>query len=188
MKLLLAALLLLPAAAHAEGMPQLDFTTPLTTSQVVWGALIFIVLYILLSRIGLPKVGSVLEERAAHIGRDLDAARQAKGEADSAVAELTRATQEAHAGAQAQIAQALEAAKATAAAQSAELNARLDGQIAAAEQRIAAARTAALGALGQVASDTAHAVVDRLTNGAVDGGVVDRAVTATLAARQPRAA
>ena len=40
--------LLLPGVAHAEGMPQLDFANPLTTSQVVWGALIFIVLYILL--------------------------------------------------------------------------------------------------------------------------------------------
>ena len=38
-------------------MPQLDFANPLTTSQVVWGAIIFVVLYILLSRIALPKVG-----------------------------------------------------------------------------------------------------------------------------------
>ena len=39
-------------------MPQLDFANPLTTSQVVWGAIIFVVLYVLLSRIGLPKVGA----------------------------------------------------------------------------------------------------------------------------------
>ncbi len=185
---LLAALLLLPVTARAEGMPQLDFHTPLTTSQVVWGAIIFVVLYVLLSRIGLPQVGAVLEQRAAHIGRDLEAARQAKAEADAAVAELTRATRDAHAGAQARIAQALEAAKATAAEQAAEINARLDTQITAAEQRIAAARDAALGALGQVAAETAHAVVDRLTAGAIEGGVVDRAVAATLAARRPQAA
>jgi F-type H+-transporting ATPase subunit b len=186
---LLAALLLsLPAAAGAAGMPQLDFATPLTTSQVVWGVLIFIVLYILTSRVALPEVSSVLEERAAHIGRDLEAARQAKTEADAAVAELTRATQEAHAAAQAEIAQALAAAKAAAAEQAEALNARLDAQIAAAERRIGAARDAALGALGQVATDTAQAVVARLTAGAVDAGTVDRAVASALAARRPRAA
>src|SRR5579863_5172240 len=129
MKLLLAALsplLLLPAgAAHAKGMPQIDFANPLTTSQVVWGALIFIVLYVLLSRWALPEVGSVLQERATAIATDLDAARGAKEQADKAVDELTRATREAHAGAQAEIAQAVAAAKAIADAQAAEINARL---------------------------------------------------------------
>ena len=76
---LLAALLLPPAAARAEGMPQLDFANPLTTSQVVWGAIIFALLYVLLSRIGLPKVGAVLEERARHIAADLETAQAVEG-------------------------------------------------------------------------------------------------------------
>ena len=46
---------LLPTAAMADGLPQLDFTTPLTISQIVWGAIIFIVLYILASRFALPQ-------------------------------------------------------------------------------------------------------------------------------------
>ena len=75
---------MLPAAAMAAGgMPQLDFQNPLTLSQVVWGAIIFVVLYILLSRFALPKVGEVLEERAAHIARDLEGARAAKSKADA---------------------------------------------------------------------------------------------------------
>ncbi len=188
-RLLAALLLLLPVAARAEGgMPQLDFSTPLTTSQVVWGAIIFVVLYILASRFALPQVGAVLNERAAHIARDLETARAAKAEADAAVAELTLATREAHAGAQAEIARALEQAKAAAAEQAAGLNAKLDAQIAEAERRIAAARNAALGALGQVASETAHAVVGRLTGASIDGPAVDRAVAAALAARRAPAA
>ena len=67
-------------------MPQLDFATPLTTSQVVWGAIIFIVLYILASRFALPQVASVLEERANHIARDLENAQQAKEKSDAAAA------------------------------------------------------------------------------------------------------
>lgn len=188
MKALVAALLLLPVAAQAAGMPQLDIANPLTTSQVVWGAIIFALLYVVLSRSALPQVEQVLGERAAHIAADLDAARAAKTEADGAVAELTQATREAHAEAQAQIAQSLESAKAAAAVGAAELNARLDTQIAASEARIDAARKAALAALGQVATDTAHAVVDRLTAGAVPAKVVDRAVQAAVAARQPELA
>jgi len=185
MKPLLAALLvLLPAAARAGGgMPQIDFANPLTTSQVVWGTLIFIALYLLLSRWALPEVGSVLQERATAIAADLEAARHAKEQADAAVDELTRATRAAHAGAQTQIAEAVAAAKATADAQAAEINARLDAQIAAAEQRIAEARAAALGALEQVAVDTANVVVARLIGVPIDHGAVPRAVAAVLAAR-----
>jgi F-type H+-transporting ATPase subunit b len=164
-------------------MPQLDFGNPLTQAQVVWLALIFLALYLVLSRWALPQVGAVLEQRAGVIAADLDAARRAKEAADTAVAELTRATREAHAGAQAEIAEAIAGAKAKADAQSAELNARLDAQIAMAEQRIAAARTSALNALEQVATDTARVVVTRLIGVPLDGDAVPRAVAAVLADR-----
>jgi F-type H+-transporting ATPase subunit b len=169
-------------------MPQLDFANKLTTSQVVWGAIIFVVLYVLAARIALPQVGAVLEQRAAHIASDLEAARAAKAAADAAVAEMTQATREAHATAQARIAESLATAKAAAEAQAAEVNARLDREIAAAETRIGAARAAALGALGEVATATAQAVVARLTGATVSPEAVDRAVAATLAARRQSAA
>jgi len=95
---LAAALLLLPTTAFAaEGMPQLDFANKLTLAQVVWGAIIFVVLYLLLSRWALPQVGGVLATRAAAISGDLDTARAAKAKADAAIAELTDATQRARA-------------------------------------------------------------------------------------------
>ncbi|MCW3476706.1 F0F1 ATP synthase subunit B family protein [Limobrevibacterium gyesilva] len=179
--------MLLSSTAFAEeakkGMPQLDATNPLILSQVVWLAIIFLALYLLLSRWALPQVAEVLEARAATIGRDLDAARAAKAAADEAVAELTKATRTAQAGAQAEIAGAVAAAKDAAAAQSAQLNAKLDAQLDAAERQIAGARTAALGALRQVATDTASVVVSRLTGIAPDVHAVDSAVGAALAAR-----
>jgi F-type H+-transporting ATPase subunit b len=181
---LAAALLWLPASAMAQGMPQLDFKNPLTLSHVVWGVLIFAVLYLLLSRWALPQVGAVLQMRADAIARDLDAARTAKAAVDAAIAELTEATRVAQAGAQTEINRAVDAAKAASAAQNAALNERLEKQLSSAEQQIAAARATALGALRQVATETAMNVVARLTGIPADAGAVDAAVGAALSARR----
>lgn len=177
------AALAAPGVARAEGMPQLDFSTPLTTSQVYWGAAIFIVLYLLLSRVGLPKVGAVIEQRAVHIAADLDAAKAQKTQADAAVAELTATIQRSRVAAQGEINHAVDQAKAAAAEQATALNARLETQLKAAEAQINAARAAALGALHQVATDTASTVIARLTGAAADLSRVDAAVAAALAAR-----
>jgi len=183
MKLLIAALLLLPVAARANGMPQIDFANPLTISQVVWGAIIFVALYLLLSRWGLPQVAGVLEQRTATIAGDLEAARGAKARADAAIEELMRATREAHANAQAEIAAAVAAAKQAADAEAARLNARLDAQLTEAEQRIAQARGAALGALEEIAAATANELVTRLAGPVIQRSAIDRAVSAVLVAR-----
>lgn len=177
------ALLGLPTAALADGMPQLDFANPLTTSQVVWLAVIFTILYVLLARWALPNVADVLQARATSIAADLDVARDAKAKSDLAVATMNEATRKAHTAAQAEIAAAVERSKESTAAQAAELNARLEEQLAAAETRIGAARAAAMGALRQVATDTADVVVTRLTGRAPGRAGLDQAVGAALAAR-----
>jgi F-type H+-transporting ATPase subunit b len=178
-----AGMLMLPAAAMAEGMPQLDFTTPLTISQVVWGAIIFAVLYILLSRTGLPMVESVLEERSAKISKDLDEARAAKASADAGMAAADEANVKARSEAQAAINTALNEAKDAAAAQAEALNVRLEKQLQDSEAQIARARASAMGALRQVATETAATVVTRLTGSAPDTGRLDGAVGSALAAR-----
>jgi len=179
-----SALAAAPAGQPQGGMPQLDFSNPLTISQVVWLAIIFLVLYLLLARWALPQVAEVLEMRARRIQADLEAAHAAKAQADSAVAELTAATREAQATAQAEIAGAVASAKDAAAAQAATLNARLEMQLAEAEQRINAARTSAMGALRSVATDTATAVVSRLVGTAPAPDAVAQAVDGALAARR----
>ncbi len=183
LSLLLAPGLALAQAPSSGGMPPLDFKNPLTTSQVVWLVIIFVVLYLLLARWALPQVGEVVEKRASIIAADLETARRAKAEADSAVSELTAATRKAHAEAQAGIAAALGEAKAEAAKQAEEANRRLDAQLDDAEQRIRAARDSAMGALRQVAADTAANVVTRLTGHTPDTASVEAAVGRTIAAR-----
>jgi F-type H+-transporting ATPase subunit b len=180
----LLAILLLPTAAQAQGMPQLDFANPLTTSQVVWGAIIFAVLYVLLSRIGLPKVADVLEERARHIAADLETAQASKARADEAAQQVAQATARARAEAQAAINASLDAAKQAASVRIASLNERLEAQLHEAEAQIDAARASAMRALREVATETAATVIGRLTGAPADQGRLDGAIGVALAARR----
>jgi F-type H+-transporting ATPase subunit b len=167
-------------AAQADTMPQLDFGNKLLTAQVVWGVLIFAAFYALVSRWGLPKVASILEMRAETIARDLDQARDARANADRAVAELTEARKKAYAQSQAAIAAATQKAKADAAAKAASQESKLDAQLAESEAQIGAARQAAMGALREVATETAVAVVSRLIGGEADTYRVQTAVSQVL--------
>ncbi len=178
------ALMLLPEAARAaEGMPQLDFGNPMVISQVVWLAIIFLALYLLLAKWALPEVATVLANREASIRSDLDAAHGAQARANEAVREVTDATAKARAEAQAAINKAAEEAKKEAAARAEQLNARLEEQLRTSESRIAAARASAMGALRQVATDTALTMVGRLSGLNADHAAVEQAVSAELSAR-----
>jgi F-type H+-transporting ATPase subunit b len=179
-----SALTMVAGEAFArDTMPQLQFSNPLLLSQVVWGALIFLVFYLAVSRWGLPRVGAILENRERTIGGDLEQARLSKQSADRAVAELTEARRLAYVESQAAIAAATQKAKEAAALRAAEVNARLDKQLADAESQIAAARNAALGALREVAGDTTAAIVSRLTGRGAGSADVAQAVDEALGRR-----
>lgn len=166
-----------------SNFPQFDFTNPLTWSQVIWMFLIFGALYVALKSWGLPLIGSVIEERERRINADLDTARLAKEEADRAVAEVTARSRAANAEAQGEIAAAVAKAKAEAAEAAKADTEALDRQLAEAEQRIHAARQSAMAALRDVATDTATAVVLRLTGHEPDRARLETAVADTMAAR-----
>jgi F-type H+-transporting ATPase subunit b len=171
-----------PGATSSAGMPQLDFGNPWTIAQVVWMLIIFGGLYYVMARYALPQVESVLEARRARIEGDLESAQAAKQRADAAMADHQAATAKARAEAQAAVGAATQKAQAEAASRAEALNARLAAQIEAAETQIASARDNAMGALRQVATDTADALVTRLI-GRSDSAAVAAAVERELAAR-----
>lgn len=158
-----ALMALVPSGAEADTMPQMDFANPLLLDQVGWMAVILVVLYLLLSRWGLPQIGKVLENRAAVIAADLAAARKAKVEADAAVAALNATIAQARNAAQAEVSKAVTDAKAKASAEAATLAASLEAKLAAAETQIATARAAALAAIKPVAAEAASSILLKLT-------------------------
>ena len=167
--------------AYATGMPQLDFANPLVTGQVFWGAIIFLVFYLVLSKVMLPGVARVLEDRGQRIAGDLEIARSAKHDADKAVAELQQARKDAMAEAQAHLKTVLEEEHRAAEQQLAQINARLDTEIADAEKRVADEKARALGALKDIAAETTQALVQRLTGVTPDAQLVAQKVESACA-------
>ena len=171
--------------ALGAGMPQLDFKNPLTVWQVVWGAVIFVLLYLALSRLALPRVAAVIEDRQGRIDGDLEAARQAKSDADRAVDELRRARREATAEAQANLDRVVAEAREQAARRTREMNARLEAELASAEAQIGAERQRAMGALRGIASETAQLLVERVTGQPVERSLVETRVDGVLSSHAP---
>ncbi len=173
-----------PAAAHAASskLPQMDFSNPLTVSQVIWMAIIMGVLYAMLRSWLLPQVGAVLAERDARIRRDLDAAQDARRNAEQAVAELDRAIAEARAESDRTVNAAIENAKAAARADQDASRAHLETQLARAEQQIAQARGDAMASLLPIAEEVAAGLLERLTGHAADRSTLDRTIAEIQAA------
>ncbi|WP_434614656.1 F0F1 ATP synthase subunit B' [Tabrizicola sp. M-4] len=163
-------------AGGAIGMPQL--CVEWMPNQIFWLVVALVVIYLVLSRIALPRIGGVLAERKGTITNDLTAAEELKAkavEAEKAYQDaLTRARTEAAkivAEARAEIQKDLDAATAKA-------DAEIAAKVAESETRIGEIRAGALEAVTEVAKDTAKELV------AAMGGKADaRSVTAAVTAR-----
>ena len=67
-------------------MPQLDFST--FVPQLFWLFLSLSFLYLILSRIALPRISDVIEERKDIIAQDIDKAKALSNDTDLAIEEL----------------------------------------------------------------------------------------------------
>ena len=131
-------------------------------SQLFWLALTFIALYLLMSRIALPRISSILDARRQRIESDLAEAQRFKEASDAAIAAHDKAVAEARERAQALASEAREKGAAAAQARRKEVDAKLTARIAEAEKTIAARRSAAIANVHRIASDTVPAIVERL--------------------------
>ena len=162
----------------ATGLPQLNFET--WPSQILWLLVALVVLYYLMSRIALPRIASVLEERADAIAGDLDRAEELKRKAEEAEAAYRQALADARANAQAIAAETRAEIRKEIEAAMAKADAEIAARAAEGEQRIAEIRESAMQSVAQVAEETAVAVVDRLMPGIAEDKAVQAAVRARL--------
>jgi len=145
-------------------------------SQLFWLALTFILLYVLMSRIALPRVASIFAERSKRISDDLAAAHRFKEQSETANAAYLKSLADARARAQGIANETREQQAVQAAATNKKLEAQLHEKLAAAEQSIAATRTAAMGNVASIATETASAIVERLIGTTPAPGDVNAAV------------
>jgi F-type H+-transporting ATPase subunit b len=162
-------------------MPQLDVTTFLP--QIIWLAITFVVLYLLMATVGLPRIGRALEARRARIEGDLEKAQQMKAEAEAVIAAYEKALAEARQQAQQTLKETSERLNAEAAARQRTVVERLAGETAAAERRIAQAKNDALANIREVAVEVARAAAGRLSGGEIDAAAAGAAVDAAMRER-----
>ena len=176
----LAATILSPGvvlAASDEGgakMPQLDPST--FGSQLFWLGVTFAVLFLLMWKIALPRVGEVIDAREQKIRTDLERAESLKSEVAEVEAEIDRILADARSDAQESLRKASDKISADIAKKQESLDASIAKQIAEAEERVAADRKAALENVRQVAIDVATATVEKLTGETPDAKSVGAAV------------
>jgi F-type H+-transporting ATPase subunit b len=149
-----------PAGGHDRVFPPFDKQT--FPSQLLWLTVTFVTLYLLMSKIALPRIGSILEQRTQRIGSDINEARRLKGESDAAIAAYEKALADARARAQALVSDARQRQAAEAEAARKALDAELNARIAEAERGIAQAKAAAMVNVRGIATEAAAAIVERL--------------------------
>lgn len=167
------------ASPPAEVFPPFDQST--FVPQLIWLALTFGFLYLMLSRFLLPRITEVIEERQGTVARDLAKAETLKLDTEKALAAYEKALSEAKG-------KASDIAKSTRDRLTGEVDAEkhkveadLAKQAAAAEKRIADSKVKALGSVNDIASDTVAAIVGKLTGANVSRDDAAKAVATARA-------
>ena len=172
-------------SAHTEvpgGGPKQfpPFNKETFASQLVWLAITFVALYLLMSRVALPRVGGILEARSQKIAGDLAEAEKLKQQSEAAVAAYEKALGEARGRAQAIASQTRDKLMAEADARRKTLEAKLNERLAEAEKAIDTTRRTAMANVKGIATETAGAIVERLIGTKPNDKAVEDAVVESL--------
>jgi len=173
------------ATAHTEAegghkAPFPPFQKDTFASQLVSLVIAFVALYLIVSRIALPRVGGLLDVRQKAIEGDLAEAQKLKDASGAALKAYESELAAARARAQAIGNETREKLNAASEAERKTLEERLSVKLAEAEKTIASTRETAMSNVRGIAADAAAAIVQRLTGVVPDGKSVDSAVDASL--------
>lgn len=163
--------------AEKAGMPQLDFAT--FPNQIFWLAVALVVIYLVLSRVALPRIGGILADRQGAITNDIAAAEELKAKAEAAEKAYQQALVDARAEAQKIVAEARAEIQKDVDQATAHADAEIAAKAAQSERRIGEIRAGAVESVREVARDTAAALVSVL-GGKADAKAIAAAVTERL--------
>jgi F-type H+-transporting ATPase subunit b len=167
-----------PGGPAHEGGTFPPFDSNNFAAELIWLTITFGLIYLLMSKIALPRVANILAARKNKIDSDLAAAAKAQDDAAAAAAAHEKTLAEAKVKAQAlgQAAHAESSAQADARRHA--LEADLNAKLAAAEAQIATTKTAAMANVDGIAIETAQAILQHLTGQPADASTVAAAVAA----------
>jgi F-type H+-transporting ATPase subunit b len=167
-----------PSGGHGGGFP--PFQRDTFASQLVWLAITFIILYVMVAKLALPRVGSIIDARKGRIEDDLADANRFQSESEAAMAAYEKALAEARNRAQTLANEARDRLNAEADKNRKSVEERLNARLADAEKAITATKTAAMANVRGIAIETAAAIVARLTGAAPAEAATAGAVDAVL--------
>ena len=159
----------------AIGMPQLCFDW--FPNQIFWLVITLVVIFLVLSRVALPRIAAILAERQGTITNDLAAAEDLKAKAVEAEEAYNKALADARSEAQRIAAEARAEIQAGLDDAIAKADAEIAAKAAESEKAIADIRAGALESIQVVAKDTATELVTAL-GGEADAKAIDSAVDA----------
>jgi F-type H+-transporting ATPase subunit b len=165
----------IPAGEHKGGFPPFDAHS--FASQLFWLVIAFVLLYALMAKWALPRVGAIIEGRQKRIDDDIADAGKLKVQSDEAVAAYEKALADARSRAQTIANETRDKQAAEAEVRRKSLEDELNAKLADAEKTIAATKTAAMANVRGIAEDATRAIVERLIGTAPS----DSAVTAAVA-------
>jgi F-type H+-transporting ATPase subunit b len=166
---------------HPGGKPQFPpFNKETFPSQLVWFVVFFVALYVIISKLAIPRIGGIVDARRGRIEGDLAEANALKGQSDAALSAYEKSLADARGRAQTLANETRDSLNAEAEVARKRLEGELNTKLAAAEQTITATKTAAMANVHGIAVDTASAIVQRLIGTQPAGGAVEAAVADAL--------
>jgi len=146
------------------------------TPMLIWLTLSFGLLYILMSKIALPRVENILQARSEKISNDISKAEALRAKAEEAAAAHEKTIADARAKALALAQETHARLNAEAEAKRHALETELNARLAASEAQVIAMKSKAMENVDAIAHETAAAIVQHITGKPADQNAIARAI------------
>ncbi len=161
-------------AAESVGMPQLN--PEFWVSQIFWLIITFGILYVVLSKLILPKISSNLESRKLQISDNIEAAEKQRKESDSKLKEYDEIISKSKSEAKDIINQAREKVLRDISAKKELLEKQIDEEIKKAEKEIIKLKLEAPAKINKIAIDTSSELIQKLIGAEINNSSISAIV------------